>query len=261
MAFDITSIQNSLQLPPRIVVYGVPGIGKTTLAASAPSAVFIPVEDGLGVINAACFPRPDKFENVLDCIDALINEEHSFKTLVIDSLDRLEPMIWSHVCETVPTEKGATVERIEQYGYGKGYVHALNEWRNLLSGLDVLREQKKMSIILIAHSQIVRHDPPDMDSYERYQLRLHKLADAAVCDWSDVVAFANYKVSVVNGTGDRRRAVGKGERALNCNERPSYKAKNRYGIPDGIEMNWEAMASHFPNNESSVTKKSKKEKA
>jgi len=245
--FDISSVKRSTQLPPRVVVYGVPGIGKTTFAASMPQPVFLPVEDGLGQLQVEAFPRPTTYDEVIDSVTSLIQEEHSYGTLVLDSLDKLEPMIWDHVCETVPHEKGSKVERIEQFGYGKGYTHALTEWRRLLRGLDILREEKGMAIVAIAHSAVVRFESPEADPYERYQLRLHKHADAAVCEWADAVLFANYEVTVVDAGGNtgKKRGIGKGERLLHTNERPAFRAKNRYAMPDQLPLMWDEVAPFF----------------
>ena len=244
MSFDLSSIKRSVQLPPRTVVYGVPGIGKTSFAASMPKPIFLPVEDGLGQLEVDAFPRPETYDQVLDAIESLMDKGHGYETLVIDSLDKLEPIIWDHVIETVPNDKGVKVSRIEEYGYHKGYTHALTEWRKLLAGLDMLREQHGMAICLIAHSQIVRFESPETDAYERYQLRLHKHANAAVCDWADAVLFANYEVTVVpakGGNDDRRRGVGKGDRSIFSTERPAFSAKNRYRMDDKLPLDWDAV--------------------
>ena len=42
--------------PPRIMVYGQEGVGKSTFGASAPDPVFIQTEDGLGEIDTCKFP-------------------------------------------------------------------------------------------------------------------------------------------------------------------------------------------------------------
>ena len=46
--------------PPRIMIYGSEGVGKSTFGASAPGAIFIQTEDGLGEIDCRKFPLPDR---------------------------------------------------------------------------------------------------------------------------------------------------------------------------------------------------------
>jgi hypothetical protein len=253
--FDLSSISRSISKPPRIVVYGVPGVGKTTLASQAPDCVFLPVEDGCGELGVQSFPRPTEYAQVVEAINTLLEGGHQFRTLVVDSLDKLEPLVWDHVCQTVPNDRGAKVERIEEYGYGKGFTHALSEWRNLLAGFDALRENG-MAIVLLAHSAVVRFDAPDSDPYDRYQMRLHKSADALISDWADALLFANYKVTTVDagspGMKAKKRGVGRGDRCLHTSERPAWKAKNRYGMPDTLPMEWAELATYL-NPRSSVT--------
>lgn len=244
MAISLQSIKRSVLAPPRVVIYGVPGIGKTTLAASAPAPIFMPIEDGLGQLDVPTFPQPKSLTEVYECIGALLNEKHDYQTIVLDSLDKLEPLIWEHVCATVPAGAGKPAARIEDYGYGKGYVHALSEWRTLLNGLDALRDSG-MIVCSIAHSAVVKFEPPDSDTYDRYQMRLHKSADAAICDWADVLLFANYDVKLVARGDDKKRAIGEGKRTLHTTERAAWRAKNRYRMPDTLPMEWAAIEQYF----------------
>lgn len=241
MAISLADIKQSISGSPRIVIYGVPGIGKTTFAASAPSPVFIPVEDGFGELSVPAFPRPESYAQVLECIGELATGDHHFRTVVLDSLDKLEPLLWQDVAER------AGKKSVEDFGFGKGYVAAAAEWRNMLSGFDALRN-RGMTVILTAHSTVARIEPPETDPYDRYQLRLHKTAEATICDWADVVLFANYKVTTVSSGGqgsERRRGISDGSRLLYTTERAAWRAKNRYRLPDSMPLSWEAFDQHM----------------
>ena len=57
MALSIASLRrHNGRKPPRILIHGVAGVGKTTFAAGAPAPVFICTEDGLGTLDATQFP-------------------------------------------------------------------------------------------------------------------------------------------------------------------------------------------------------------
>lgn len=84
--------------PRRVMLYGVHGIGKSTFGAMAPNPVFIQTEDGLSNIDCARFPLAESFHDVMAMLMELYSEQHDFRTVVIDSLDWLERLIWTHVC-------------------------------------------------------------------------------------------------------------------------------------------------------------------
>jgi hypothetical protein len=223
--------------PPRILIYGQAGIGKTTFGAAAPKPIFLPIEDGLGKIEADAFPCPKSYTDVRDSLDALIKEDHDYKTVVVDSLDWLEPLVWDHTC----TASG--YKTIEQPGYGRGYVEALKYWREFLDRLNYLRDMKAMQTILVGHSIIREFKSPDTDSFDRYQIKLQQKAADLVCEHSDAILFANYKKSTMKSEsrgGQRTRAIGTGERILYTEERPAWLAKNRYGLPPEMELSYDA---------------------
>ena len=106
--------------PARILIYGPHGIGKTTWACSAPAPIVIQTEDGLGRLRVPHFPLCRTYADVLESIGALYTDEHEYKTVVLDSLDWLEQLIWSSLA--VPVASGPP--SIEGHGYGKGYQYA-----------------------------------------------------------------------------------------------------------------------------------------
>jgi hypothetical protein len=234
MAFNLNSIMRSTMMcPPRITIYGVEGIGKTTFAAGAPSPIFILTEDGLGSLQVDHFPIVRSFAEVMEAIGTLYSEKHSFETVVIDSLDWLEAII----VREIETEFDA-----KDLAYGKGSLIAAEKWRTLLDSLDALRNERGMSVILLAHTTIKRFDSPEVEPYDRFQPKLQERSNAVVREWSDAVLFANYKTIVkkadVGFNKEVSRGISTGERLLFTSERPAYMAKNRYNLPETIGFSW-----------------------
>lgn len=223
--------------PPRVLIYGPAGVGKTTFGAAAPKPIFLPIEDGLGTIEADAFPTPKSYLDVRAALDSLIKEEHEYRTLVVDSLDWLEPLIWAHTCETNKWQS------IEQPGYGRGYVEALKYWREFLDRVNYLRSQKRMATVLIGHSAVKRFEAPDAEAFDRYVIKLQNKASDLVSEHSDAIFFANQVYSTIK-TEDRgrvrTRGTGKGERVMYTEERPAWIAKNRFGLPPEMELSWSA---------------------
>jgi hypothetical protein len=242
MAISLASIRRvGGMLPPRVVIHGDRGLGKTTFGASAPSPIFLPTEEGLGQLDVPAFPILTDYTDVRSAISALIEDEHDYGTVVLDSLDWLEPLVWRYVSDRDGKKD------VEDYGYGKGYLAAADEWRDLLGDLNVLREKRNMAVILICHSEIKQHVSPDADPYDRYQLKLHRKAGDVVQEWADAIMFASLKTLTksVDGGFNKKitRAVSTGERVMKTDPHPAYVAKNRYGLPPELPLAWEAFAS------------------
>jgi AAA domain len=235
MAINLSTLRRGVSFdPPRILIYGVQGVGKSTFANEAPDPVFIQTEDGQGTLDLTSFPLSKSYGDVMEALTSLATEDHSFGTVVVDSLDWLEPLIWKKVAED------ANLKSIEDIGYGKGYVAALDLWREYLAALDYLRNVKRMVIIQTAHAEIKRFDSPETEAYDRYNIKLHKSASALVQEHCDVVLFANYRVGTQQsdaGFGQKKtRAVGSGQRAIFTQEKPAFHAKTRFTMPDSIEL-------------------------
>ncbi len=240
--------------PPRIVIYGTEGIGKTTTASEAPKPVFIPTEDGLDQTDCASFPLARSLADVESALRALIQEKHDYETVVIDSADWMERLVWDALCEQYGV---ANIEKVDG-GYARGYTHALTHWRRVLGGLDTLRNTRGMCVIVLAHARVERFEDPEAAAYDRYSPRLHKHVTALLTEWADAVLFATRRIITKTEEGGfgRERTIaaglGKdgGERILRTVGSPACVAKNRYGLPAELPLSWpalmEALAAGLP---------------
>lgn len=243
MAISLASIARTQRAsrPPLVVIHGPHGVGKTTLGATSYNPIFLPFEDGLQGLEVDAFPLLQSWEAGKQALNSLLTEDHQFGCAVIDSIDWLEPLIWAHVAAMMNKPS------IEAIPYGKGFAEAATFWREFLSLCTALRDQRGMAVVLIAHSEIKRFDAPDMDAFDHYQIKLHKIAAALVQEWADVIGFANFETKIKKedrGFGNEKaRGVSTGRRLLHVSPNPAYVAKNRFGMPDKIDLAWNALVA------------------
>jgi len=231
------------QKPPRLVIIGEEGVGKSTLTSQMPAPILVTAEDGLVGPTFTNTPNytPGSWKECLDFIDTLTTSEHTFKTLAIDTIDWLEPLMVDYVC------KRDKKKDIEDYGYGKGYTIAALEWRGFLAKLDMLRNTKKMMIVLNSHCQIKSFANPIGDNYDRYEMRTSKQVSALSREWADAVMFARFATYVEKDDNGKAKGVGGSERVIQTQECAAWTAKNRYSMPPQIELSWQAIKDSIRN--------------
>ena len=232
--------------PPRLLLYGVEGIGKSSFASLSPRPIFIQTEDGLDEISCDKFPLAGTCQEVMTTLTDLHDEPHEYETVVVDSLDWLERLIWDRVCQDFGVK---SVEKADG-GYARGYMHALTYWREFVEQLNRLRNDRQMAVVLIAHSKVERVEDPLTPSYDRYSPRLHKHASALLGEWVDGILFAHWKYrtrSEDTGFGrERSIAIPIGsngeDRVLRTVGSPAWVAKNRFSLPPEIPLAWDSFA-------------------
>jgi hypothetical protein len=230
--------------PRRILLYGVQGIGKSTFGVSSHKPVIVQTENSCEDLDCEKYNVARSYGECMDNIREVRDAEHDRQTLVVDTVDWFEPLVWAQLIKDRPTtDKGRPVSSIEDYGFKSGYEMCLPYWRAFYDLLTVVQAKRGMEIILLAHSTIQRYTPPDNEAYDRYAPKMHKAAAAIAQEWATEVLFTNYKTYTKSeGTGLRERKVGlgNGDRSMFTTNRPTHFAKNRLHLDDEMIFSWDA---------------------
>ena len=141
---------------------------------------------------------------------------------------------------------------IEDAGYGKGYTYVTERFGKLLNLLSEVCE-RGCNVVVTAHAIISKFEQPDeMGAYDRWGLKLidGKKASARgdAQGGADAVLFANYKTIVITTSKDGKvgKAQGGKNRMLYCSHAATWDAKNRWGLPDEIPMEYQQLAQFIP---------------
>ncbi|MGN0974925.1 MAG: ATP-binding protein [Gemmiger sp.] len=224
--------------PVKIVLYGPEGIGKSTFASQFPDPVFIDTEGGTKRLNVARLPAPTSWSMLMDEVAEVARGNVPCGTLVIDTADWAERLCIDAVCARFK------VNGIEDFGYGKGYTYAKEEFARLLDALEEVLGAGK-HVVVTAHAQITRFDQPDaVGSYDRWAMKTSKQVAPLLREWCDMLLFANYK-TIVEKAGPEKNAKNKasgGKRMLYTTHNSCWDAKNRFGLPDEVPFEFASIA-------------------
>jgi len=241
-------IQEGIQLrPPRIILYGTEGIGKSSFCALSKTkkTLYLNIEDGLDLIDAAKI-KVSSYQDYTKKIDLLLKEEKlPYDCICIDTLDALERLVQKYVASK---HDKPTVMDIP---FGKGVAECASIIGSELLKLDKFRN-KGLIVVLTAHSQIKRYESPMTDAFDRYTLKMHDKACAIAKEWCDALLFVTYKVVTKSNTEafgkEVRKGIGKGDRIVYTEERPAYDAKNRYGLASSVDFNFDNILTKIRGN-------------
>lgn len=228
----------------KILLYGPEGIGKSTLAAHFPGAVFIDTEGSTTHMDVARFETPSSWQMLLNEVQYVIDHPDICKTLVIDTADWAERMEIEELCK----KKGW--DGLEGAGYGRGYQYSAEEFGKLLNKLTEVIH-KGINVVMTAHAQLRKVElPEEMGTYDHWEMKTSKKVAPMIREFMDAVLFLNYKTVIVNVDGKgqtkgKNKATG-GRRVMYTTHTPFWDAKNRFGLPDEIPLDFNEIAHILP---------------
>ena len=244
---EITILSGKKPRPLRVGIHGAGGSGKSTFGKDG---MFLDIEGGIDNIDCKSIDLVGKStKDVMDALRYIYKEADMIQNelIVVDSLDWLEKVLWQKVLDDPKlNDKGFT--SIEEFGWQKGYIYALNFWKEILNALEAIRK-KDFHILLISHSQVVRLELPTLDPFDTITLKLHKTVRGMILEWCDIVGHVAPEIFTVpkssgNSFGPAKyKPTPTGRRLLYLGNNPSYESKTRLALPESLPLNWKDFTS------------------
>lgn len=246
----------------RIMIYGEPKVGKSYFGAQIPNHIFLNLENGLEHLQGATkLPYTSEYVEVKAMLSELATQDHSYKTLVVDSADVLETLIRKWI---VASMGNSGYKDITDIPYGRGYPLLLAETRNLINMFEYLSAERGMNIVFLCHSEVKKMQPPVGDEYTYIAPSLYaktSQGDSTLkiyCDYVDIIGYCEYK-TIVKGTstgfGTRGQAIGTGERIMHLDaSNPAFISGSRYPMPKQIPFEWSAFVQALTGKQPTAAK-------
>ena len=224
-----------------IMLYGKEGVGKTSFAAFAPNPLFIVDSQEHGIhrlkksrqvpSGIAVGPDIETWDGLLAALYEVQTSDHSFETVVIDSLTGMQRLCFKACCDA---EWQGDFTKEGFFAFNNGPKTAAQKyWPDFLQALTDLQQQN-INVILIGHSVIKPFQNPEGADYDRIIPDLDKAVDSITKRWAGSVLYLKHNVDL-SKVGQKMKASG-GEQRILCTEYDAaYDAKNSYGFPPLME--------------------------
>ena len=230
----------------KAVLYGQEGVGKSSLAANIPGIVFIDCEGSTTKMNVRRLPSPTSWAMLCDEMEYIRENAAAkgYKAVAIDTFDWAEALALQAICIE------HKVNGIEGLNYGKGWQYECELIGKFLNSTDRLIKAG-IHVILICHA-ISRKTtlPEEVDEFDHWELKLGNKTTNKVApllkEWSDMTLFLAFKTQVM--AADDKGKVHKAtsvQRVMYATKSAWWDAKNRFGLPDMMPLDYGAVAHLF----------------
>lgn len=244
----------------KAVLYGQEGVGKSSLAANIPGIVFIDCEGSTTKMNVRRLPAPDSWQMLCDEMEFIC--EHAavkgYRAVAIDTFDWAERLALQAIC----TEH--KVKGIEGFNYGAGWQYEAEAIGRFLDRTDRLIKAG-IHVILICHA-VTRQAtlPEEIDKYDHWELKLGSKTTNKIApllkEWSDMTLFLAFKTQIM--AADDKGKVHKAtsvQRVMYATKSAWWDAKNRFGLPDQMPLDYSAIAHLFAPPADQIIERAKQE--
>lgn len=242
--FQETTVGESKEMPAKMVIYGIPKIGKSRFCSQIDDVFFINIEDGLQYLDkkVRSTPKIKSFDEVIKWLGHIL-ENDNFKagTICIDSADWLEALAIKKI-ESENEGKKITDKKYEPYTYGNCYSMVANECARVITALNLIYDKKGIKAVFIAHSHLKEVETPLTDPYNRYEMKFFaKAFGAKLNEWADLILFAD-KVFHVAEEGMK---TSEPKPMLLSGNSASYVGGGRMKIHHDLPLDYNALKQHI----------------
>jgi hypothetical protein len=234
MAIDLKKITKGREhRPPKGLIYGLHGTGKTTFISGIPGAFVLDTDRGSHKHDVTQRVVPETWTEAKEWLAAIEGGAVKCDALVVDSVTQLEALMHAELFESegMAAWKG---------GYGKGADRALMHWREMVALFERIWRQGK-TVFLVGHVKIKTFNDPLGPAYDQYLLSAEVQAAGLINQWVDYVLFARERVLMQKTGEDERKAVSGGDVRLYTRGTPAYWAKARGTtlFPESLVLGWQ----------------------
>jgi len=223
-------IKTTTPAPPKMIVYGQPGVGKTTFAASA-GAILLDCENGAGAVPGLTrTPYLQTWPQMRQWLAEIATAPpDGVSALAVDTVDWMIQRIVEHVVLDLDGKAQGDITNTLGTAHG-GYFKAREivqniVYRDLLPMLNAIADQGA-AIILLAHAANTKITTPEGFDQRLAAPDLPQWIAPPFIEWADAVLYAWRD-------GDRRMVLTEGSNVI--------LAKNRYGLPAELPLSWRAV--------------------